>query len=75
MRDVFTSPLQDCITRDRGANRRERSLILFAPVVRHNVRSEVISHGMVIGTLAGRAAPARRIICKHTERHQVERDW
>ena len=42
MRDVFTSPLQDCITRDRGANRRERALILFAaPVVHDNVRNQV----------------------------------
>jgi hypothetical protein len=42
MRDVFTSPLQDCVTRDRGANRCERSLILFAAaVVYDNVRNQV----------------------------------
>jgi len=33
MRDAFTSLLQDCITRERWCNRRQRSLILSAAAV------------------------------------------
>jgi hypothetical protein len=63
MRDVFTSLLQDCITRDRCGSRRQKSLIFFAAaVVPRQWRSSEVAAHMVTVPVAARAVLARRII-------------